>query len=47
MILKEYSNIGTLVSIETSKEILDAEVIKKPFYDPNKKIVSSFEVKIK
>ena len=43
MILKEYSNIGTLVSIETSKEILDAEVIKKPFYDPNKKIVSSLK----
>jgi len=43
MILKEYSNIGTLVSIETSKEIFDAEIINKPFYDPNKKIVSSLK----
>ncbi|MDC0194849.1 glycine cleavage system protein T [Alphaproteobacteria bacterium] len=43
MILKEYSNIGTLVSIKTSKEIFDAEVINKPFYDPNKKIVSSLK----
>ena len=37
MILIEYSNIGSIIEVETSKNKFKAEIVEKPFYDPNKK----------
>jgi len=41
MIDIENSHLGNLIDIDTPQGLLKAEIIKKPFYDPNKKIASS------
>ena len=41
MILIEYSNIGSIIEVETSKNKFKAEIVEKPFYDPNKKITKT------
>ena len=38
MISIEYSNLGELFEVETLQGIYPAEVIEKPFFDPNKKL---------
>ena len=40
MVSKEYSEINTEFSIEMNDNIVNAVVVSKPFYDPNKKITS-------
>ena len=40
MILIRYSNQGNLLDVETPNGNFKAEIIEKPFYDPNKKISS-------
>ena len=41
MISIEHSTQGSLLNIETSKGNFKAVIVKKPFYDPNKKIAKS------
>ena len=41
MLSIEHSNIGTSLEVETSHGMFKAKIIKKPFYDPNKKLTLS------
>ena len=41
MVSKKFSEIGTVLNVETSKSLISAKVIEKPFYDPQKKIASA------
>ena len=41
MISMEHSNQGKILNIEISKNIFKAIIVKKPFYDPNKKLTKS------
>ena len=41
MILLEYSNMGGIIDIKTSKGKFKAEIVEKPFYDPKKKITKT------
>ena len=38
MISIEHSSQGNILDIETPKGNFKAEIVEKPFYDPNKKI---------
>ena len=40
MVSKDYSEINTEFSIEINDTIVNSVVVSKPFYDPNKKIIS-------
>ena len=40
MVSKDYSEINTKFNIEMNDTIVNAVVVLKPFYDPNKKIIS-------
>ena len=40
MVSKDYSEINTEFSIEMNHTIVNSVVVSKPFYDPNKKIIS-------
>ena len=41
MIEKRYSKIGTEVQVISGADILSAEVVKKPFFDPAKTVTKS------
>ena len=41
MISIEHSDIGNLFKINNLTGIFNAEIIEKPFYDPNKKIAQT------
>ena len=41
MISIEHSKLGNLLDIETAKGKFKAEIVEKPFYDPNKKITKT------
>jgi len=41
MVLIEHSNHGKILDIETPKGRFNAEIVEKPFYDPNKKIANT------
>ena len=41
MILIEHSALGNMLEVETSIGYFEAEIVEKPFYDPNKKITKT------
>ena len=41
MVLIDHSQIGNNLNIETSFGIFSAEIVNKPFFDPNKKIAQA------
>ena len=41
MVASEYSGEGTQVQVQLRDSTMDATVVKKPFYDPNKAITKS------
>ena len=38
MVKKEFSDIGTLLKVNIDNNLVNANIVQKPFFDPNKSI---------